>query len=77
MTGKARRRDDYGRDVGGPGVNVPAPGSLMEQSNKQAMADANTQRAASAAPMMAPQTGALSDDYIATNMKTTSRKNGC
>ena len=70
MTGKARRRDDYGRDVGGPGVNTPAPGSLMEQSNKQAMAEANTQRAASAAPLVAPQSGALSDDYIATNMKT-------
>ena len=69
MTGKVNRRDDYGRDVGGPGVNVPAPGSLMEQSNKAAMAAANTQRATST-PMAAPQTGALSDDAIASNMKT-------
>ena len=69
-TGKARRRDDYGRDVGGPGVNVPAPGSLMEQSNKAALAAANTQRAQSAAPIQAPTTGALSDEAIASNMKT-------
>jgi hypothetical protein len=51
-------------------VNVPAPGSLMEQSNKAALAAANTQRAQSAAPIQAPTTGALSDEAIATNMKT-------
>jgi hypothetical protein len=68
-TGKARRRDDYGRDVGGPGVNVPAPGSLMEQSNKAALAAANTQRAQTAA-IQAPTSGALSDEAIASNMKS-------
>jgi hypothetical protein len=42
----------------------------MEQSNKAALAAANTQRAQSAAPIQAPTTGALSDDAIASNMKT-------
>jgi hypothetical protein len=72
-TGKVRRRDDYGRDVGGPGVNTPAPGSLMEQSNKQSLSAANTQRMESVA-MQAPQTGALTDDAIANNMKAQADK---
>jgi len=69
MTGNVRRRDDYGRDVGGPGVNTPAPGSLMEQSHKPVSA-AVTQPPASVAPMAAPQTGALTDDAIAANMRS-------
>ena len=79
-TGKVRPRDEYGREVGGP-VNIP-PGSLNATSNKQlneAAGGAPVVNPASAAmtqptyaqeqAMAAPQTGALTDDVIANNMK--------
>ena len=76
-TGKVTPRDDFGREVGGP--NYIAPGSLNATSNKQLNETAgvtNPQSAAMTQPtyaqqqaMAAPQTGALTDDVIATNMK--------
>ena len=78
-TGKVRPRDEFGREVGGP-VNI-APGSLNASSNKQLNeaaggAPVNPASAAMTQPtfaaqqaMAAPQTGALSDDVIANNMK--------
>jgi hypothetical protein len=70
-TGKAGRKDDMGRridergmDVGGPGANVPLPGSLNESSHKGAVSAASI-----AASMAAPQTGALDDSSIANNLK--------
>jgi hypothetical protein len=77
-TGKVRPRDEYGREVGGP-VNI-APGSLNSTSNKQLNETAGATNPASAAmtqpsfatqqAMAAPQTGALTDDVIANNMKS-------
>ena len=76
-TGKVTPRDDFGREVGGP--NYIAPGSLNATSNKQlneTTGVTNPQSAAMTQPtyaqqqaMAAPQTGALTDDVIATNMK--------
>jgi len=76
-TGKVRPRDEFGREVGGP--NYIAPGSLNTTSNKQLNEAAGTTNPASAAmtqptfaaqqAMTAPQTGALTDDVIANNMK--------
>jgi hypothetical protein len=78
-TGKVRPRDEFGREVGGP-VNI-APGSLNASSNKQLNeaaggAPVNPASAAMTQPtfaaqqaMAAPQSGALSDDVIANNMK--------
>ena len=73
-TGKAGRKDQYGRriddrgmDIGGPGANVPRPGELNESSHAGQVAP---QTAASiAASMAAPQTGALDDSSIANNLK--------
>lgn len=70
-TGKVRPRDEFGREVGGP--NYIAPGSLNATSNKQLNETAGVTNPASAAitqPMVAPTTGALTDDVIANNMKT-------
>jgi len=76
-TGKVRPRDEFGREVGGP--NYIAPGSLNSTSNKQLNENTGVTNPASAAmtqptyaqeqAMAAPQTGALSDDVIANNMK--------
>jgi len=76
-TGKVKPRDEYGREIGGP-VNIP-PGSLNTTSNKQLNETAAPTNPASAAmtqpsyaaqqAMAAPQTGALTDDVIANNMK--------
>jgi len=76
-TGKASRRDDFGREVGGP--KYVAPGSLNNTSNKQLNETAGVTNPSSAAmtqptyaqqqAMAAPQTGALTDDVIAHNMK--------
>ena len=76
-TGKVRARDEFGREVGGP--NYIAPGSLNATSNKQLNETAGITNPASAAmtqptyaqqqAMAAPQTGALTDDVIANNMK--------
>ena len=70
-TGKAGRKDQYGRriddrgmDIGGPGANVPRPGELNESSHKGAVSAASI-----AASMAAPQTGALDDSSIANNLK--------
>lgn len=74
-TGKARRRDEFGREVGGSAY--VAPGSLNNTSNKalqegvsNPVSAAATQAPYQPAPTMAAsQTGALSDDVIAGNMK--------
>lgn len=79
-TGKVTPRDDFGREVGGP--NYIAPGSLNATSNKQLNEAAGGAPAVNPASiamtqptyaqqqaMAAPQTGALTDDVIATNMK--------
>ena len=60
-----RRMDGKGMDIGGPGANVPLPGALNESSHK-GIVNENT--------MAAPQTGALSDDVIANNMKAQADK---
>jgi hypothetical protein len=56
-TGKASRKDDFGREVGGP--KTIDRGSLNATSNPQTRAQA----------MQAPQGGALSDADIANNLK--------
>jgi hypothetical protein len=61
---QGRRADERGMDVGGPGANVPLPGSLNESSHKGAVSAASI-----AASMAAPQTGALDDSSIANNLK--------
>ncbi len=54
MTGKVRQRDDFGREVGGP-----AGGRGAQVAGSDA-----------ARAMQAPQTGALDDASIATNLKS-------
>jgi len=57
-TGKARRKDDYGREVGSPSESV------RRGANTVAGSDADL-----ATRAQAPQTGALDDTSIATNLK--------
>lgn len=57
-TGKASRKDDFGREVGAPNDTV--------QRGAQTVAGSDAERAARA---QAPQNGALDDSAIANNMK--------